>query len=110
MWPLLFAQVLLEMFHWVPFWTVTLRCLSAAQKRLVASTAVRLLKRASPAGGRVGESPAGSFGLTRLGLSQKSMPPLLVPADCGTIPLRTSCMTHHADLSCRLPREQLDAL
>ena len=90
MWQLLFAQVLLEMFHWVPFWTVTLRCLSAAHKRLVASTAVRLLKRAEPADARAGESPAVSFGLTRLGLFQKSMPPLLVPADCGTIPLRTS--------------------
>jgi len=50
MWPLLFAQVLLEMFHWVPFWTVTLRCLRAAHKRLVASMAVRLLKRAKPSG------------------------------------------------------------
>ncbi len=99
-----------SMFHWVQFWTVPLRCLSAAQKRLVASTAVRLLKRAEPAGARAGESPAGSFGLTRLGLFQQSMPPLLVPADCGTIPLRTACTTHHADLSCRLPGELLDAL
>src|SRR5438270_12692013 len=31
------------------------------------------------------------------GLSQKSMLPLLVPADCGTIHLRTSCTTHQAD-------------
>jgi hypothetical protein len=68
-----------SIFHWVQFWTVTLRCLSAAHKRLVASTAVRLLKRAEPAGARAGESPAGSFGLTRLGLSQKSMPPLAGP-------------------------------
>jgi hypothetical protein len=99
-----------SIFHWVQFWAVTLRCLSAAHKRLVASTAVRLLKRAEPAGARAGESPAASGGLTRLGLSQKSMPPLLVPADCGTIPLRTSCTTPHADRSCRLPGEQLDAL
>jgi hypothetical protein len=35
-----------------------------------------LLKRAESAGARAGESPAGSFGLTRLGLSQKPMPPL----------------------------------
>jgi len=35
-----------------------------------------LLKRAEPAGARTGESPAGSFGLTRMGLSQKSMLPL----------------------------------
>jgi hypothetical protein len=68
-----------------------------------------LLKRAEPAGARAGESPAASGGLTRMGLSQKSMPPLLVPADCGTIHLRTSCTTHHADLSCRIPGEKLDA-
>ena len=43
------------------------------------------------------------------GLSQKSMPPLLVPADCGTIHLRTSCTTHHEDISCRIPGEKLDA-
>jgi hypothetical protein len=45
-----------------------------------------------------------------MSLSQKSMPPLLVPADCGTIHLRTSCTTHQADLSCRIPGEILDAL
>jgi hypothetical protein len=49
-----------SMFHWVPFWTVTRRCLSAARKRLVASTAVRLLKRAEPAGARRGK-PRGIF-------------------------------------------------
>jgi len=36
--------------------------------------------------------------------------PLLVPADCGTIHRRTACTTHHADISCRLPGEKLDAL
>jgi hypothetical protein len=35
-----------------------------------------LLKRAEPAGARAGESPAGSFELTRMGLSHKSTPPL----------------------------------
>jgi len=30
-----------SLFHWVPFWTVTLRCLSAAHQRLVARYAVR---------------------------------------------------------------------
>jgi hypothetical protein len=35
-----------SMFHRVQFWAVTLRCISAARSRLVASTAVRLLKRA----------------------------------------------------------------
>ena len=39
MWPLLFAQVLLEMFHWVQFWTVTLRCLSAVQESRARLTA-----------------------------------------------------------------------
>jgi hypothetical protein len=66
-----------------------------------------LLKRAEPAGARAGESPAGSFGLTRIGQSQKSMPPCRESADCGTIHLRTSCTTHHADLSCRIPGEKL---
>jgi len=63
-----------SMFHWVPFWAVTLRCLSAAQKRLVASTAVRLLKRAEPAGARRGK-PRGFWRAHSSGLSQKSMPP-----------------------------------
>jgi hypothetical protein len=47
--------------------------------RLIARCAVRLLKRAEPAGARAGESPAASGGLTRMGLSQKSMPPLAGP-------------------------------
>jgi hypothetical protein len=37
-------------------------------------------------------------GLTRIGMSQKSMPSLLAPADCGTIHLRTSHATHHANI------------
>ena len=41
-----------------------------------------------------------------MGLSQKSMSPLLVPADCGTIH-RTRRMVH--DISCRIPGEKLDA-
>lgn len=36
--------------------------------------------------------------------------PLLVSVDCGTIQLRTSCTTHHADRSYRIPGEQLGAL
>ena len=39
MWPLLFAPFLLEMFHWVQFWTVTLRCLSAVQESRARLTA-----------------------------------------------------------------------
>jgi hypothetical protein len=62
------------MFHKVLFWTVTLRCLSAAHSRLVASTAVRLFKRARLTA-RARESLAGSFGLTHLGLFQQSLPP-----------------------------------
>jgi hypothetical protein len=68
-----------------------------------------LLKRASPAGARAGESPPASGGLTRMGLRSASMPPCRESADCGTIHLRTSCTRHHADLSCRIPGEKLDA-
>ena len=39
MWPRLFAPFLLEMFHWVQFWTVTLRCLSAVQESRARLTA-----------------------------------------------------------------------
>ncbi len=69
-----------------------------------------LLKRAEPAGARARESPAASGGLTRMGLRSASMPPCRESADCGTIHLRTSCPTHHADISCRIPGEKLDAL
>jgi len=68
-----------------------------------------LLKRAEPAGASAGESHAASGWLTRMGLSQKSTPPCRESADCGTIHLRTSCTTHHADLSCRIPGRKLDA-
>ena len=44
-----------EMFHWVQFWTVTLRCLSAVHKRLAARCAVRVLKSAEPVSRRRGK-------------------------------------------------------
>ncbi len=89
------------MFHWVQFWTVTLRCLSAAQKRLVANTAVRLLKRAEPAGVRRGK-PRGIFRAHSSGPEPEVHAPLAGP---GGLWHNTS-----ADIACRLPGESLDAL
>ena len=74
MWQLREKQFLPEIFHWVQFWTVILRCISAVQKRIIASTAVHLLKRTKPAGARRGKS-RGFWRVHSSGPGQQSMPP-----------------------------------
>jgi hypothetical protein len=67
-----------------------------------------LLKRAEPAGARR-VKPRGFWRAHLYGSEPDVHAPLLFPADCGTIHLRTSCTTHHAALSSRIPGEKLDA-
>ena len=91
-----------SLFYWVPFWTVPLWCLSQLRSGL--SLAVPC------ASFRAHSRHAASAGSRVLASRQQPMPPLLVSADCGTIPLRTAYTTHHADIACSNPGEKRDAL
>lgn len=86
--------------HLTPFAVSHQGCLQAAllQQPPLAPPSERLTRLTAQ-----GKAPRLLVGSLVLALRQQPISPLLVPAECGTIPRRTSDTTHPADLACRLP-------